>query len=330
MDAGSALRRTGHRQRARAAPQMAVLVIGGAGLTGKECVYQALERGEDVVALCRSSKITKPAGSCGADAAETPLTSDKLTVVSGTVTSKARVFFFEMTVSRKEGSRLFTTTQMAPPVVLRLPSKGGRRRKEGSRLFTTQMAPRGGAAVSCTKADVEKAFAAAASPVTGVVIALGGKTKDVGDTMLTDGTKVVIDVMKANDVKRVSVVTSIGAGDSKDQAPFFFKILMATAMKKIFSDKNNQEALFAPGGPGAGLEFTVVRPGGLTVDAPTGVVNVIDGEAGSIPRADVADFCLGAVLDEEFPYLGKYPCISSVGGTSWVKDRSGAARGEMA
>ena len=166
--------------------------------------------------------------------------------------------------------------------------------------------------------------------MTGVVIALGGKTKDVGDTMLTDGTKVVIDVMKANDVKRVSVVTSIGAGDSKDQAPFFFKILMATAMKKIFSDKNNQEALFAPGGPGAGLEFTVVRPGGLTVDAPTGVVNVIDGEAGSIPRADVADFCLGAVLDEEFPYLGKYPCISSVGGTSWVKDRSGAARGEMA
>ena len=32
-------------------------------------------------------------------------------------------------------------------------------------------------------------------------------------------------------------------------------------------------------------------PGGLTVEKPTGVINVIEGEAGSIARADVADFC---------------------------------------
>ena len=31
------------------------------------------------------------------------------------------------------------------------------------------------------------------------------------------------------------------------QAPFFFKVLMWTAMKKIFTDKNNQEALFFNG-----------------------------------------------------------------------------------
>ena len=147
----------------------------------------------------------------------------------------------------------------------------------------------------------------------------------VGDTMLTEGTNIVINEMKKNDVKRVAVITSIGAGDSKDQAPFFFKILMATAMKKIFNDKNNQEEAVK----NSGLEYCIVRPGGLTVDAPTGVVNVIDGEAGSIPRADVADFCLGAVTNDDFPYIGQTPCISSVGGTSWTKDRSKAARGEM-
>lgn len=81
-----------------------------------------------------------------------------------------------------------------------------------------------------------------------------------------------------------------------------------------------QEALFQSG-PGSDLEYCIVRPGGLTLDAPTGVVNVIEGEAGSIARADVATFCLGAVLDKDFPYLKKAPCISSVGGTSWVKDR---------
>ncbi len=160
--------------------------------------------------------------------------------------------------------------------------------------------------------------------IDGVIVALGGKTSDVGDTMLTVGTKNVMSAMKSKGVKRIAVVTSIGAGDSKDQAPFAFKLLMMTVMKKIFTDKNNQEAAVQE----SGLEYCIVRPGGLTVDPPTGVINVIDGEAGSIPRADVAQFCLEAVRDPAFPYVGKTPCISSVGGTSWVKDRSKAARGQ--
>lgn len=142
--------------------------------------------------------------------------------------------------------------------------------------------------------------------------------------MLTDGTKLIMEEMKKNDVKRIAVITSIGAGDSKDQAPFFFKVLMATAMKKIFNDKNNQEEAVR----NSGLDYCIVRPGGLTVEPPTGIVNVIDGQAGSIPRADVAEFCLDAINMEDFPYISKSPCISSVGGTGWTKDRSKAARGE--
>ena len=172
------------------------------------------------------------------------------------------------------------------------------------------------------KADVDKVFE---KDIDGVIVALGGKTSEVGETMLTDGTKNIIAAMKEKGVKRLAVVTSIGAGDSESQAPFFFKVLMWTAMKKIFVDKNAQEEVTR----NSGLEYCIVRPGGLTVDPPTGVINVIDGEAGSIPRADVAQFCLDAVRLDDFPYIGKAPCISSVGGTSWTKDRSKAARGEM-
>ncbi|CAM9807330.1 unnamed protein product [Chrysoparadoxa australica] len=238
-----------------------VAVFGASGLTGAEVTWQALQRGEKVVALARDpSKVTKPKGSTGNDSE--PMSDPSLTVLQGDVTN------FE---------------------------------------------------------DVQKVFAA--DKITGAVIALGGKTSDVGPTMLTDGTTNVINAMKAAGVKRVACVTSIGAGDSEKQAPFFFKILMNTAMRSIFADKNKQEALFTtPEGIGADLEYTVVRPGGLTVDAPTGVINVIDGEAGSIPRADVATFCLGAVLEDDFPYLKGTPCISSVGGTAWVKDRSAKAR----
>jgi putative NADH-flavin reductase len=119
-------------------------------------------------------------------------------------------------------------------------------------------------------ADVAKVIT---KDTTGVVVSLGGKTKDVGATMLTDGTTNVINAMKAAGIAtdaRIAIVTSIGAGDSANQAPIVFRVLMATVMRSIFNDKNNQEALFlGPGGPGRDLEFCVVRPGGLGVGPPT-------------------------------------------------------------
>lgn len=173
-----------------------IAVVGASGLAASECVYQALQNGDNVVGLTRNPANLKiPKGSGGSDA-DKPLTDPKLTMIAGDVTKKA---------------------------------------------------------------DVDKIFE---QDIDGVVVALGGKTSDVGETMLTDGTKNVIDSMKEKGVKRLVVVTSIGAGDSKDQAPFFFKILMMTAMKKIFNDKNNQEKIVKE----SGLEYVIVRPGGLTID----------------------------------------------------------------
>jgi hypothetical protein len=104
------------------------------------------------------------------------------------------------------------------------------------------------------QSDVDSVFAS--GDISGVVVALGGKTKDVGPTMLTDGTACVVESMKKNcQSKRIAIVTSIGAGDSEQQAPLMFKALMWTVMKGIFTDKNNQEKLFlSPEGPGHNLE----------------------------------------------------------------------------
>jgi len=180
------------------------------------------------------------------------------------------------------------------------------------------------------KADVDKVFEG--QNVTGVVVALGGKTKDVGPTMLEDGTGNIIAACKANGVKRISVVTTIGAGDSMDQAPWAFRLLMMTVMSSIMADKNKQESLFLSG-PGADLEYCLVRPGGLKSEPPNGVVNVIDGEAGAISRADVAAFCLDAVLEPDFKYIKQTPCISSNMGSGFdsvladkTKSRMGGQR----
>ena len=163
--------------------------------------------------------------------------------------------------------------------------------------------------------------------VDAVVIALGGKTSDVGTDMLKTSTENIVKAFKSSPELlspgcRLVVVSSIGVGDSKSQAPFFFRILMATVMSKIFADKNAQERVVKE----SGLPYVLVRPGGLTVAPPTGVVKVLTNESGSISRADLADFLLKAALDKDFEYVGKAPCISSVEGTGWVKDRSDKAR----
>ena len=105
------------------------------------------------------------------------------------------------------------------------------------------------------QASVNAVFAAA-DDIDGVIVALGGKTKDVGPTMLTDGTTCIINAMKQkSSAKRIAVVTSIGTGDSERQAPLMFKALMYTVMKGIFADKNRQEELFTKQtGPGHDLE----------------------------------------------------------------------------
>lgn len=255
-----------------------VVVFGGTGILGRECVYQvsigkyssyrsfsyeagcfqALKSNNKVIVLARDpSKMLIPTGSGGSDA-DKPLVDPNLTVIKGDVTDQS---------------------------------------------------------------TVDTVFKAA-DDITGVIVALGGKTKFVGPTMLTDGTRCIINSMKnLCKAKRIAVVTSIGTGDSERQAPLAFKALMYTVMRSIFADKNNQEKLFtSPTGPGNDLEYCIIRPGGLGLGPPTGVINVIDGQAGSIQRADVATFCLGAIADKSFAYIGKTPCISSVGGTGWRKE----------
>jgi len=177
------------------------------------------------------------------------------------------------------------------------------------------------------KADVDAVFAA--GDVTGVVVALGGKTSDVGATMLQDGTANIIAAMQANGVKRISVVTTIGAGDSMDQAPWAFRLLMMTVMSSIMSDKNAQEAVVTSAG--GELEYCIVRPGGLKSDPPTGIVTAgNDQEAGAITRADVAAFCLDAVLEADFGFVKQAVSISSNMGSGFKSVLADKTKSRMA
>lgn len=120
-------------------------------------------------------------------------------------------------------------------------------------------------------------FAAGAGPGSG---AARKRTVDLG------GAVKLIEAAKAEGISRYLIVSSMGADKPpEDGSEGFGAYLQA----KFEAD----EALRA-----SGLDYTIVRPGGLTDDPGTGLVTIAEHlDRGQIPRADVAAVFV-ACLDE--------------------------------
>lgn len=120
-----------------------------------------------------------------------------------------------------------------------------------------------------------------------VVVTVGGSKGSPRHR--TEVIRSVISAMQQAGVRRLIVQSSLGAGDSGALMPTLLRLLAKATLAKPLADHNDQEALvFA-----SGLDWTVVRPGGLTDKPATGHViaqETKEGRAmkGMIPRADVA------------------------------------------
>jgi putative NADH-flavin reductase len=121
------------------------------------------------------------------------------------------------------------------------------------------------------------------------------------------GTERIIEAMQEAGVRRLVAVTSLGVGDSRTQINWLFRTIMDLTLKRIMAAKEEQERLIMA----SDLDWTIVRPGGLT-DAPRtgayrfGLDRSIRG--GRISRADVADFVLKQLTDPTF--LRATPAVS--------------------
>ncbi len=104
------------------------------------------------------------------------------------------------------------------------------------------------------------------------------------ESMDRDGAIKLIEACRRTGVHRYVIVSSMGARDPDLEGDGFAAYLRAKAQA--------DRALAA-----SGLEYTIVRPGRLTDDPGTGLIEIgADLDRGSIPRADVAATLL-AVLD---------------------------------
>ncbi|MSU76225.1 NAD(P)-dependent oxidoreductase [Patescibacteria group bacterium] len=134
-----------------------------------------------------------------------------------------------------------------------------------------------------------------------VIITLGLPTKQAmgfgHSLVLSGGTANVIEAMDRAKVKRLILETAIGAGDSKHQLGWFYRLTLRVGLHHAFREKDSQESL----AKASSLDWTIVRPSALTNGLPTGsyLVNppMSYGMFTHIARKDVATFLVGCTED---------------------------------
>jgi uncharacterized protein YbjT (DUF2867 family) len=158
--------------------------------------------------------------------------------------------------------------------------------------------------------EADHDLAGAVSGVDAVVFAAGagpGSGAERKWTVDYGGAVKLIEAAKQTGVRRYLMVSAMGAAEPPAEGGDVFGEYLRAKSKA-------DEALRA-----SGLEYTVVRPGGLTDDPPTGKVRISDRlERGEISRADVAAVlagCLAArqTIDRSFDLLsGETPIADAL------------------
>jgi putative NADH-flavin reductase len=146
-----------------------------------------------------------------------------------------------------------------------------------------------------------------------IISALGsaasGPFKEI--TLLSEGTRNLVNAMRAAGVRRLVSLSGIGAGDSKGHGPWFYNwLIQPLVLRGVYHDKTRQEEIVR----GSGLDWTLIRPAILTNGLAKGAaavraITALNGaHVGTISRADVAAFCLQELTDRHF--LRQAPVIT--------------------
>jgi putative NADH-flavin reductase len=145
---------------------------------------------------------------------------------------------------------------------------------------------------------VEKAV----KKVEAVVVALGAGP-DTKGPMMTNGTKNIVGAMKKHNVKRLVVEGSYPMSGSPESMKYLMAAMpkdQIAELKPLIDDKAGQEKVTLA----SGLDWTVVRPLGLTSGRKTGKYRTgekLDVKPGDkISRADVAEFMLKCLETREW------------------------------
>ncbi len=129
-------------------------------------------------------------------------------------------------------------------------------------------------------------------------------------TLFSEHMAALLPAMKKANVKRLVLVTGLGAGDSRGHGGFLYDwIFFPLFLARMYADKDREEALVQA----SDRDWTIVRPGVLTNGRATGktcaFVDPKSYRGGSISRADVATFLLDCI--EHDRHVRETPVIVS-------------------
>jgi uncharacterized protein YbjT (DUF2867 family) len=127
-----------------------------------------------------------------------------------------------------------------------------------------------------------------------VIEAIGGTTPYKATQLETTSVRNIIAAMQEEHVRRLIIVSMMGIGDSKAQAPFWYKyLLMPTFLRGSTQDKTNKEAAVCS----SGLDYVIARPPILKDTPALGHVNILGpGATGhTITRTDLANFLVDQI-----------------------------------
>lgn len=145
---------------------------------------------------------------------------------------------------------------------------------------------------------------------TDVVLSVLGHTKTSTNDVQTVGTENIVGAMKKNGISRLISLTGAGVRDEKDSPKLVdrvFGLLLKLLQREVLQDAENHAEVIRK----SGLDWVIVRAPRLTDGPRAGEYRVgyVGEDSGTkISRADVADFMLRQLIDDE--YLRQQPMIS--------------------
>jgi uncharacterized protein YbjT (DUF2867 family) len=132
-----------------------------------------------------------------------------------------------------------------------------------------------------------------------VIDTIGGKTPFLNTDLESSTVRVVLNVMHELGVQRLIVISVLGAGDSEDQAGFFYRhLMMPTFLHGAMKDKNAMEAEIAA----SDIPWVIVRPPILSDADPKGEIIIVPAGhvAEKITRGDLARFLVDQLTSDTY------------------------------
>lgn len=142
------------------------------------------------------------------------------------------------------------------------------------------------------------------------VLSALGQGENTPDDLLTVAGEHIIEAMRAEGTERLVTLVGAGVRHEDDEVSFGGKLVVGV-MKVVAGDTLLDAREHVSSMRGTDLDFTVVRPPRLTGGEHTGnyrTGSLTLGPRNSISRADVADFMLSCVENDE--YVREMPMVS--------------------